>query len=227
MRKLTIGLLSLPFLAQAQDCVLPDSITAYDYPAKATVAEGKDWENPKMATDYWMLAVSWSKGFCDSYGGEYPEAKKHQCVNNEFGFVVHGLWAQSKHAGADYTKHPRNCVDAPAIGVETLKDYLCVLPGVELIQKEWEKHGTCDYKKPEPYLAQTAELYRQINWPTRDEVIEVERTDADTIKQLIISKNPKAGLKAEHMNVSMGREGKRLAEVYVCYDMQFKFKSCL
>ena len=68
-------------------------------------------QNAKAPVDYYMLALSWSPGFCDiqreKYGDQLPYSSQYQCGNNRtFGWVVHGLWPQNANARA-VSDHPR------------------------------------------------------------------------------------------------------------------------
>ena len=92
------------------------------------------------------------------------------------------------------------------------------------MQKEWEKHGTCDFQRPEEYLAQTSKLFRKLDLPSRDKLLALEYTSWKSVKQEIISRNRNLGLKDKHVFVKF-RKG-RLHEVRICYDLRFNFRSC-
>lgn len=54
--------------------------------------------------DYYMLALSWSPAFCESMReanqGNVPQRLQYQCVGDNFGWVIHGLWPQIKMQNA-------------------------------------------------------------------------------------------------------------------------------
>jgi ribonuclease T2 len=200
--------------------VLPNDINTYDYKASQN---SRDWINKDIQTDSFALAISWSPQFCDSQNN--PPA--HQCGganSGKFGFVVHGLWGQSDLAQGNHKKHPRNCRDAASIKVETLKEHLCMMPGVKLIQKEWEKHGTCDFDSPEAYLDKTQELYAALNIPTIDQTKQVEYMSWREISDWFTKHNSHLNMKQEHIYVKM--KDRRLQEILVCYDLDYNLTSC-
>lgn|GEM_PF-2911070 len=217
-----IGLLLLPGqqVFAADQCRLPDQIKAWDYRATEAIRRGKDWRNAQVKTDYWMLALSWSKAFCDQRRND----ANPQCRDNAFGLILHGLWAQSRVAGRNYKGHPRNCVDAQAIPATLIRQYWCMIPGARLMQKAWEKHGTCDFKQPEAYLKQAKQLYEQLTLPTRAMLLTVERKRPSDIKQMMVKLNQRLGLKRKHIWVDMKQ--RRLREIRICYDLAFRFADC-
>ncbi len=206
--------------ANASSCTIDPNLSTWDYDSTGRIAKDRDWKNDDVQTDYWMLALSWAPAFCDNFAKEYHD---HQCEKNEFGLIVHGLWAQSKTAHG-YRDHPRNCVDTPALSVEIVKEYMCIMPGVRLIQGEWEKHGTCDYENAAAYLEQTKFLYESLNIPTRQDIFRIEK-DLNTVKQLIIDLNPNLGLGSEDLKASK-HDDERLREVKICYSLTFEPIAC-
>jgi ribonuclease T2 len=82
----------------AEQCVLPAELpVVYDVKPddEANVCLRQTVTTP---TEYFMLVFSWSPGFCESQknktDGSYPAHLQLQCVDNQFGWVVHGLWAE-------------------------------------------------------------------------------------------------------------------------------------
>jgi ribonuclease T2 len=105
-----------------------------------------DFVNKKPA-DYYMPSLTWSPVFCTTSAGK-SAANKFQCKENSFGMAVHGLWPQSSTAKND-RQHPRNSHTTTPIAAATLRQHLCTIPGVQLEQDEWAKHGTCAFDSPE------------------------------------------------------------------------------
>ena len=136
-------------------------------------------QNAKAPVDYYMLALSWSPGFCDiqreKYGDQLPYSSQYQCGNNRtFGWVVHGLWPQNANARA-VSDHPRFCKgDLPALPKGLLAQYLAISPGEKLLQGEWEKHGSCAFDSAQQYFAKEQELFNALKLPnqklSRDEL---------------------------------------------------------
>lgn len=224
---LCIVLLSMcvaPAFAE-QQCRLPAQLQPWDYNSSKAIKHGKDWQNSSTTTDYWMLSLSWSKAYCEKFkSGRIPAHARHQCVNNEFGLVVHGLWAQSAVAGKNTKAHPRNCQDVSAIPASEIEKYLCEIPGTRLMQMQWEKHGTCDFDNASHYLSKTRQLFRQLNLPSRKMLENMEYSSWKNIKRKIIEMNRPSGLRNEHVYVKFRK--KRLHEIYICYDLDYRYTAC-
>jgi ribonuclease T2 len=129
--------------------------------------------------NYHMLVLSWSPSFCRSKqgaNGKVPADLIFQCRNNNFGWVVHGLWAElnsPENCIADPSKpsqvtplHPRYCGgNLPQLPASLIKSTMCTMPGSRLIQGEWEKHGACIFKEPVAYFAKIKDLKAQLVLP--------------------------------------------------------------
>lgn len=172
-----------------------------------------------IKTDYLMLALSYSPEFC--HGKKRQKTHPHQCKNNDFGLVVHGLWPQSLMA-TDYKQHPRNCTNTPAIKTSVLKQYLCLMPGVKLIQSEWEKHGSCYYKNAVDYLTKTKQLFKQLTLPKWSKNNPPPKT-SKRVSQIFKQLNPKLLTK----NMIVKFKNSNLKEIRICYDLEYQHISCL
>lgn len=130
-------------------------------------------QNAKAPVDYYMLALSWSPGFCDiqreKYGNQLPFSSQYQCGSNRtLGWVVHGLWPQNANA-LSVTDHPRFCKgDLPALPKDLLARYLSISPGEQLLQGEWEKHGSCAFDSAQQYFAKEQELFSSLKLPNQN-----------------------------------------------------------
>jgi len=212
--KLFLILLAINISLFAYTCEVPNKIRQYDYHQSRY-----DWSNKNVKTVSYVLAISNSYAFCAKNGEK--KYNKLQCMDNKFGFVVHGLWGQGNTD--NYKKHPRNCVDAPPIDINTLRKHLCIMPSVELMQKEWEKHGTCDFKTPEKYLDEVQDLYSALKLPSREYLIMYEKSPKK-IKEYIIKHNKAKGLTRSAIKV-ISKKG-IVTEVHICYDKKFNYTSC-
>jgi ribonuclease T2 len=96
--------------------------------------------------DFYVLALSWSPGFCET-----PAAAKSrgQCETGaNLGFVVHGLWPQYDRG------YPLDCSPAARVPSRIALDGARDLyPSEGLARYEWRKHGTCSGKSPTDYFA--------------------------------------------------------------------------
>ncbi len=149
------------------DCMVKDEWLSRDYDHKL------DYANPEIKTDFFLLVYSNSPDFC-AYKGTQGELDKYpfQCQSpNEFGWVIHGLWGESKSAylSGDIKKHPRYCEgDLASLSLETIKPYLCMSPGTSLLQGEWEKHGACDFRSANEFFSKTKELFERFSLPPKE-----------------------------------------------------------
>jgi ribonuclease T2 len=87
--------------------------------------------------DYYVLALSWSPGFCDTAGARRPSG---QCDPGAgYGFVVHGLWPDNARGD-----NPDACGRQPDyIPGMALSYGARVYPSRGLAIHEWRRHGTC------------------------------------------------------------------------------------
>lgn len=111
-------------------------------------AGGKDF-------DFYVLALSWSPGFCDSVGGAHDQCEPGKGL----GFVVHGLWPQYERGFPSDCDGPRS---PSRIALERANG---VFPEERLARYEWRKHGTCSGKSPSDYFADVARARAAVTIP--------------------------------------------------------------
>ncbi len=108
--------------------------------------------------DYFLLALSWAPDFCASNPKERASAecdpKQHK------GLVVHGLWPQY-----DNGKWPQECASTPPVPSSTVKHMMPIMPGQQLIQHEWSKHGACSGLSVKDYFGAIEKLYNGLQVP--------------------------------------------------------------
>lgn len=219
MKKLLYGIIfsiGCVALAHAQEtCQLPSSIP------KASL-QGVDCKNGS-APDYYALALSWSPQHCATHQGQ---GHKFQCQDNQFGFVVHGLWGQ-ENDGRGKCGHPRNCGKS-LVDEETIRETLCIVPSVQLIQGEWQKHGTCtSFETPRAYFGKIRELWGQLTKPDIRKLAN-ERGDALTagdVATAFVKANAAQRFSEESVVVHVER-GNFLSELLLCYDLNFHPTAC-
>lgn len=203
----------------ANSCKVPSNLKTWDYYAQKTVRSGKDWKN-NVPTDYWQLVYSWSPSFCYSQG---KRANRLEQCRQGFGLIVHGLWAQSVKAKS-YRNHPRNCKDMPAINRNLLKENFCLMPDVKLMQKEWEKHGSCDFNKPDQYFDAIQSLNAQLTLPDKKTMTRLQKKSSAEIASWLVKNNKNIKLKKEYIKIQ--KKGKYLKDISFCYDLNFNFRNC-
>lgn len=218
MKKSLLGLLLVlaASLSSAQEaCRIPDEL-------KSPALQKIDCVN-KIEPDHYALALSWSPQHCSTVDAR---SKKHrfQCSLNDFGFVVHGLWGQNSQA-RNKCEQPRNCARS-VVSDRIVRENICVMPGVELIQGQWQKHGTCTDMTAAAYFEKTRELWVAIKKPDLDRLLDdKDRTTAGRIVRAFVEANKESGLFEEAVAVQVARKN-FLKEVFICYDLEFRYRRC-
>lgn len=150
------------------DCVIDDAQLYRDYDAHI------DWTNRDAETDFFLLVYSNAPSYCSSrsQNGQVPGSLRFQCESgNQFGWIIHGLWANSKQAYLKKDKHghPRFCQgDLPKQPLDVIRPHLCTSPSTRLLQAQWEKHGSCVFADAESYFEKTTDLYHSFRVPPHD-----------------------------------------------------------
>ncbi|CAF3372989.1 unnamed protein product [Rotaria socialis] len=199
-------------------CPLPSSLKPkYDFSWRSKSGE---WSNTQAKTSYMMLALSWSPSYCASLS-QSARDQKFQCFpSNSFGLIVHGLWPQVSNA-ANVRAHPRNCRDEPQLNATFVKRYFCIMPDEDLVQGEWEKHGTCYYPAASDYYTIAEYLFKSLQIP---EYSLLNTGSATIIKNAFLTLNVPT-LFGSAVRVDMNSNG-RLKEVKICYNLQYQFATC-
>jgi len=146
-----------PSRAQDADCVLDHCADKAPAPERQAPAYELKQRGPEQSAlerrrgragdfDFYVLALSWSPGFCELKGGD-----NQQCEPGAgLGFVVHGLWPQYERG------FPSDCPGPTAPSRIALERANGVFPSVGLARYEWRKHGTCTGRSPSDYFADVA-----------------------------------------------------------------------
>ena len=157
--------------AAAPGCVDPlDTYERYD-------DHRPDHERPnRTVSDYYVLSYSWAPGYCEGRDETFrkPGGKDYlQCGSGrKFGYILHGLWPQGRADGKG--GRPRWCEysDPEKIPRTVLNEYLCMTPSVDLLQHEYEKHGTCmpdeALATPRGYFSTALRLHRRMTLPEEE-----------------------------------------------------------
>ena len=167
--------------------------------------------------DFYLLALSWSPGFCDT-GGDAKAPQ--QCADGaRLGFVVHGLWPQNQHG------FPSDCDSTARSPSRLALDSVTGLyPDVGLARYEWRKHGTCTGLSPTDYFAAVRRAREAVAVPDSLTSLAEPQTMAPLdLVRAFAGSNP--GLRADMMAVTC-RQGE-LEEVRICFSKDLRgFVSC-
>lgn len=135
------------------------------------------------AFDFYVLALSWSPGFCDRVEGGHDQCEPGRGL----GFVVHGLWPQFERG------YPADCPGPGSPSSVALAHAEGLYPDLRLARYEWRKHGTCTGRSPSDYFADVARARAAVQipasflGPTRDQTfapIDIERAFYDANPRL-------------------------------------------
>ncbi|UJR10376.1 hypothetical protein I4U23_014581 [Adineta vaga] len=199
-------------------CPMPPKFkTNYDFNWKS---RDHEWSNTNARTDYLVLSLSWSPSFCASLSTA-ARNREFQCTRSDsFGLIVHGLWPQ-KSGTTSFRDQPRNCRDDQQLSTSLIKRFYCLIPDEDLMQGEWEKHGSCYFETPMEYFTTIERLYNQLNIP---DIRAIRNPTYTSIKNAFLALNsPK--LFASAIYVRMDQQG-QLDEIRFCYDLNYRFISC-
>ncbi|MGD0561523.1 MAG: ribonuclease T2 [Roseiarcus sp.] len=184
---------------------------ALAFAASAGVAQGAG------DFDFYVFALSWSPGFCDTGGAD---KSPDQCASGAGkGFVVHGLWPD-RSFGPD----PQNCQYGVSIPGGALRLTDDVYPDEGLARYEYLKHGTCTGLGPEDYFSAVKSLREQIVIPDILKAPRQQLTLApNDLEQAFIAAN--ANLQADDMAITC-RNGE-LVDVRICVSKDLRaFANC-
>jgi ribonuclease T2 len=172
---------------------------------------------PAGSFDFYVLALSWSPGFCATTGS--PRGRK-QCEDGSgLGFVVHGLWPQNEQG------YPTFCEPggrfAPRAAVEEASG---LFPDDNLARYQWRKHGSCTGESPSGYFRAVRRARELVQVPER---LGKLQTDAKVmpveIERIFTAANP--GLRPEMIAVACRQ--RTLQEVRICMDRDLRgFRQC-
>lgn len=215
---LALGLSALPAVAQAQAsaCAMPQD---FRMPRVDRVDPSEVRRTP--VTRY-SLTYSWSPQYCFSQRerGRDGGADDLQCGGQAgtFGFVLHGLWPET--TGSNW---PQYCRPATAVSRATLRRHLCMTPSPELLQHEWERHGSCMATTPEAYFDQAAALHRNVRFPDMAALAARRDLTVGDLRRAISEANVRIPVDA--IAVSQNRGG-WLNEVRLCLNLRFRATRC-
>lgn len=202
---LTAGFAS-PAAHPPRACHLPRTIT----PAPELTPSANEIVRD-APTAFYMLALTWAPEACRTRGADPAFAT--QCRDNNFGFILHGLWPNGPDG-----RHPRYCGPAPALSATAVRRHLCMIPSAESLQHEWAAHGTCGWSSPEAYYRQSAILWRAVKQPPMAATM-----TAGQIRDAFVKANPR--FPRQGVNIRLTGDS-RLQDVRLCYDLRYRPAAC-
>jgi ribonuclease T2 len=164
--------------------------------------------------DFYVLALSWTPGYCDTAGNPDPA----QCATGQrHGFLVHGLWPQYERG------YPEFCASGPQqwLADETVAAIRHVMPSASLARYQWHKHGRCSGLSEADYFALLVEAAESIAVPVplSDGGMTVSPT---AIENAFVAANPR--LSQNGMSVQCRRGA--FTEIRICLTKDLAFRDC-
>ena len=165
--------------------------------------------------DYYVLSLSWSPEHCAGPAGARDTT---QCAEGRrYGFVVHGLWPQYERG------FPESCAASSPVNATNLYRMLPLMPSRQLIQHEWEKHGTCSGLDQTAYFdrIQSARAALRVPPVYTAPVRELDVSPMD-VKKTFAAANPGHGEDSFRILCA----GRFLSEVRICLSKELKPRPC-
>ena len=168
------------------------------------------------AFDYYLLALSWSPGWCALTGDARDDP---QCdAGRGLTFTVHGLWPQYE------TGYPKDCfatkADPSRADTEAMTD---IMGGAGLAFYQWRKHGRCSGLSARAYFATLRRAHASITIPPifarvdRDLIL-----SATVIEAAFLAANP--ALSADQVTITC--KSRKIQEVRLCLTRDLHPRSC-
>lgn len=201
---------SSPAFAQATACRVPATVPDYrvetpSQPSRRTPVSG------------YVLALSWSPEYCRKRRAEPRDRLQCSGEHGRFGFVLHGLWPEGEGR-----RPPAWCGTPSKVPPAVVAQHLCTTPSAQLIQHEWQKHGSCGWSDPARYLRAGAALFGALRFPDMMALSRAEPT-AGQLRKALADANP--GLSPSAIRIQANRR-QWLREVQICLGKDFRPRAC-
>ena len=206
--------LSLTPATAREDCILDNCADKGSATPVARQAAASGAPTNTGNFDFYVLALSWSAGFCEKVGWSHDQCEPGRGL----GFVVHGLWPQYEQG------YPSNCAGPDNPSSIALARAAGLYPDQRLARYQWRKHGTCTGRSPSDYFADVARARASVTIPAPFTQPAGEQTFAPIdIERAFYAANPR--LRPGMMTVGCRRGV--LEEVRICLSKDLReFRAC-
>lgn len=164
--------------------------------------------------DYYVLALSWSPNWCALEG----DARDAEQCEEDFGWVVHGLWPQYEDGWPAYCPTAER---SPSRALTAAQADIFGAGGAAWYQ--WKKHGVCSGLSADKYFRFAREAFARVNRPeVLDKLDRAVRLPADVIEQAFLEANP--GWEPDMVTITC-RDG-HIQEARVCFTRGLEPRAC-
>ncbi|SEC57363.1 ribonuclease T2 [Rhodobacter sp. 24-YEA-8] len=179
------------------------------FPAKAEGERAGDF-------DYYVMALSWSAGWCEAEG---DARRDPQCdIGRGLTFVLHGLWPQKEKGWPSYCRTVER--DPTRSESAAIAD---VMGGAGYAFYQWKKHGRCSGLAPGDYYAKAREAYEKVEIPpVFARMSKTLKVPAEVIEGAFLEANP--GLKPDQVTIIC--QGGAIREVRICLTKDLAPRRC-
>lgn len=166
--------------------------------------------------DYYVLALSWSPGWCAADADREDAA---QCEpGRKVDFLMHGLWPQYERGW------PENCTtDARNPSRAQSRAMDDIMPSGDLAFYQWQKHGRCSGLSGADYYREARAAWDSITLP--EIFVDLDRDiliPPALVEQAFIEANPGFGPDA----ITVTCRGEALQEVRICMTRDLQPRNC-
>jgi len=169
------------------------------------------------AFDHYVLALSWSAGWCAVEGDARGADQCHP--RHDHGFLLHGLWPQHAAGGwPEFCQSPH----APPSRAET-RAMADIMGSAGLAWHQWRKHGSCSGLTSQTYFAVSRRAYDAVVQPdVFRRLVAPVRLAPDVVEEAFIDANP--ALSSEAVIVSC--PGGHVTELRICLGRDLAARPC-
>ena len=188
-------------------------------PASQLPADERPTAGANADFDYYLLVLSWSPTHCSSDAGHGADDDLQCRSGRPYGFVLHGFWPQNERG------YPQNCSSSEprTVADDVVQEMMKISPSADLVEHEWQKHGTCSGLSQRDYFAVAARAFRAINIPSAYVRPTGEiQTRPDDVREAFLASNP--SLSRGSVAATCNRN--ELAEVWECLDKALQPRAC-
>lgn len=161
--------------------------------------------------DYFILSMSWSPAFCASHRADTPECGQGR------GFIVHGLWPQSRGGGG-----PEHCANNDEPDRETVQRAMSAMADEHLVRHEWETHGTCSGMTAHDYFVSLIRAAGGLEIPSDFDASRTRRLSASEIAKEFLRANPQL----QPRSLALRCKGDEFEELRVCLSPELQPVPC-